>query len=146
MILIIKYKKRVRHNNEAPFFFVSIRVIMITISCRSTDANNREYGAKIDGNSTKELKAGPVGDPAKGKNATVTSTERVDMHSHPSGKRKVKFPDGGTGTASWVQPSSKQDMITQVGQGYVLGMGTQIIYIYTNKGVVAIIPISTFKK
>jgi RHS repeat-associated protein len=104
-------------------------------------ANNKEYGGKIDGVKVTELKAGTVGDPSKGKNASISSTGRIDFHSHPSGDKKVPG-----GTAMWVQPPSGTDIKTATGKDYIFAMQEGTIYIYTNKGVVATIPISTFKK
>ncbi len=103
-------------------------------------ANNREYGGKYDGSKVTELKAGPVGNPSKGKNGSISSTDRIDFHSHPSGDKKVPG-----GTAIWVQPPSATDIKTATGKDYVFAMKEGTIYIYTNKGVVATIPISTFK-
>jgi hypothetical protein len=107
--------------------------------------NNREYGGKIDGLKVTELKPGGVGDPTKGKNASISSNDRIDFHSHPSGTKKATLPGGGTGTAQWAQPPSAQDMKISTGKDYIFGMKSGTIYIYTNKGVVATLPISTFK-
>ncbi len=104
-------------------------------------ANNKEYGGKIDGVKVSELKAGEVGDPSKGKNASISSTDRIDFHSHPSGDRKVLG-----GTAMWVQPPSATDIKGAKGTDYVFAMKQGTIYIYTSKGVVATVPVSTFKK
>lgn len=104
-------------------------------------ANNTEYGGKIDGAKVTELKPGAVGDPSKRKNVSISSIGRIDFHSHPSGDKKVPG-----GTAMWVQPPSATDIKTARGKEYVFGMKAGTIYIYTNKGVIATIPISTFKK
>ncbi len=80
-------------------------------------------------------------DPSKGKNASMVSTDRIDFHSHPSRSKKVQG-----GTAIWAQPPSAQDIKTATGKDYVFGMRDGTIYIYTTKGIVATLPISTFKK
>jgi hypothetical protein len=46
----------------------------------------------------------------------------------------------------WAQPPSNTDIRISKGTDYVFGMKSGIIYIYTNKGVAATIPMSTFKK
>jgi RHS repeat-associated protein len=102
-------------------------------------ANNREYGGFLKNGKVTKITLGPVADLSKSQNASITGD--VDFHSHPSGKLKVD-----RGTASWTQPPSKTDIKTAIGKDYVFGMGNGIIYIYTNKGIIATIPMSTFKK
>ncbi len=75
----------------------------------------------------------------KGNNESIIGD--VDFHSHPSGDKKVPG-----GTAMWVQPPSNTDIKTATGKDYVFAMKEKTIYIYTNKGVIATIPISIFKK
>jgi RHS repeat-associated protein len=101
--------------------------------------NNREYGGKIVNGKVVPVKAGEVGDPSAGKVASIKGAD--NFHSHPSGSVKVKG-----GTAMWAQPPSNTDIKTAKGTNYVFGMKNGTIYIYTSKGVVATIPISTFKK
>ena len=101
--------------------------------------NNREYGGKLVGANVTPAKAGEVGDPSAGKMASIKGDN--DFHSHPSGT--VKVPGG---TAMWAQPPSNTDIKVATGKNYVFGMKSGIVYIYSNKGVVATIPMSTFKK
>ncbi len=107
-------------------------------------ANNQEHGGTINNGKVTALKSGPVIDPSKGKNASISSN--ADFHSHPSGTKKVNLINGGTGTAQWRQPPSNTDIKLSTGKEYVFAMSEGTLYIYTNKGVVATIPISTFKK
>jgi RHS repeat-associated core domain len=100
--------------------------------------NNREYGGLLTDGKVKAVKSGDIGNPALGKNASINGD--VDFHTHPSGTAKVKG-----GTASWVQPPSKTDIKTAIGKDYIFGMGSGIIYIYTKRGIIATIPMSTFK-
>jgi RHS repeat-associated protein len=102
-------------------------------------ANNQEHGGFVKNGEVSEAKSGPVGDPTKGKKASIKGD--VDFHSHPSGDKKVPG-----GTAMWTQPPSGTDIQTATGKDYVFAMKDGTVYIYTNKGVVATIPISTFKK
>ena len=102
--------------------------------------NNREYGGDLSNGKVTPTKAGSIGDPSKGKVATVKG-EIIDFHSHPSGTKRVTG-----GTAMWAQPPSNTDIRISKGTDYVFGMKSGITYIYTSKGVVATIPMSTFKK
>jgi hypothetical protein len=102
-------------------------------------SNNREYGGKIVEGKVAPVKAGKVGDPSTGKLVSITGAD--DFHSHPSGS--VKVPGG---TAMWTQPPSNTDIKGAKGTDYVFGMKSGTIYIYKSKGVIATIPISTFKK
>ena len=101
-------------------------------------SNNREYGGSLENGTAKEVKQGGVGNPAKGK---VASINDADFHSHPSGTNKVPG-----GTAIWIQPPSKQDITTAKKTEYVFAMKEGTIYIYNKSGVLATIPMSTFKK
>lgn len=114
--------------------------------------NNREYGAVISNGKVTEGKPGPVSDPSKGLPATFSpqmGKNDVDMHSHPSGTKKVILGTG-TGTAQWGgthQAPSLQDIQSSNNRtNYVFGMRDGTIYMYNKKGVSATIPISTFKK
>jgi RHS repeat-associated protein len=100
--------------------------------------NNQEHGGFIIEGNVKAAKSGAVGDPTGIKPASIKGD--VDFHSHPSGG--VKVPGG---TAIWTQPPSKTDIRSATGTDYVFGMRDGSIYIYSNKGVVATIPIKTFK-
>jgi hypothetical protein len=103
-------------------------------------SNNREYSGDFSKTGVKDVKAGPVGDPSKGK--PDISTGDPNFHSHPSGTEPIP----GTGTHyAWVQPPSKQDIQTSKGTEYVIGMGDKTIYIYNRSGTVATIPVSVFK-
>ena len=101
-------------------------------------ANNQEYGGNLVNGVVKAEKSGPAGDPTKGKNASITN---VDFHSHPSGTKKIPGA-----IAMWTQPPSKQDIQTAKKTEYVFGMKDNTIYIYNKSGVLATIPITTFKK
>ncbi|OJW32100.1 MAG: hypothetical protein BGO54_16945 [Sphingobacteriales bacterium 46-32] len=100
-------------------------------------SNNQEHSGNLVNGDVKASKSGGVGDPSKGKVASISD---VDFHSHPSGTKKVPGA-----TAMWVQPPSKQDITTGKKTEYVFGMKDGTIYIYNKTGVVATIPISTFK-
>lgn len=102
-------------------------------------ANNQEHGGFVKDGKVTAAKSGPVGDPTKGQNASIKGD--VDFHSHPSGDKRVTG-----GTAMWIQPPSRTDIKTATGKDYVFAMKEGTVYIYTNKGVVATLPISTFKK
>jgi hypothetical protein len=110
----------------------------------TTAANNQEYGGFVKKGEVVEAKSGHVGDPSKGNNVSIKGD--VDFHSHPSGTKKVNLPGGGTATALWIQPPSRTDIKITTGKDYVFAMRDGTIYIYTNIGVVATLPISTFKK
>lgn len=105
----------------------------------TSSVNNNEYGGFINDNIVKEAKSGNAADPSKGQNAAITGD--VDFHSHPSGTKKVP-----QGTAMWAQSPSATDIKTATGKDYVFGMRSGTIYIYTNKGVIATIPLSIFQK
>jgi RHS repeat-associated protein len=114
-------------------------------------ANNREYGAVISNGKVKEGTPGPVSDPSKGAPATFSpqmGKNDVDMHSHPSGTKKVTLGTG-TGTAQWggtYQAPSAQDIKSSNNRtNYVFGMRDGTIYMYNKNGVNATIPMSTFK-
>jgi RHS repeat-associated protein len=108
--------------------------------------NNTEYGGLLFKGTVVEHKPGPACDPSKGKPASIaTSFLQIDFHSHPSGTKKIKLPGGGTGTASWAQPPSHQDIKTANRTEYVYGMASQTIYIYNKSGVVATLPLKTFQ-
>jgi RHS repeat-associated protein len=103
-------------------------------------ANNREYSGNFAKTGLKENAPGPVMDPTKG--APATSAGDNEYHSHPSGTKSMS----GGYHAIWVQPPSKQDMLTDSkGTEYVVGMKSNTIYIYNKTGVIATIPLSTFK-
>ncbi|WP_343304191.1 DUF6443 domain-containing protein [Chitinophaga niabensis] len=107
-------------------------------------ANNREYGGTLNNNVVKEVSPGKVADPTKtGQVASITGAD--GFHSHPSGYKKFKINGAGY-TASYVQPPSLQDMKTTKGVSYVFGMKGGLIYVHTKQGVIATIPINTFKK
>ena len=101
-------------------------------------SNNREYSGNFTKTGVKENAPGTVGDPTKGKPAISVGDN--DYHSHPSGTKSVPG-----GHAEWVQPPSKQDIQTATKTEYVVGMKDNTIYIYNKSGVVATIPVSTFK-
>jgi hypothetical protein len=104
-------------------------------------ANNREYSGLFGGkNGVYNIHESKAGKPSEGE--PLITTGNNDFHSHPSGKEKVNG-----GTAFWQQPPSKQDISVAGNKNqYVVGMGNGIIYVYNKKGVVATIPLSTFKK
>lgn len=110
----------------------------------TSSANNREYGGKLGGkNGVYDTKQSNAGKPTSGKNL-VTQGE-VDYHSHPSGQEKFS-QNGKSYTASWQQAPSKQDIkVAGSSNKYVLGMGSNTIYVYNKTGVMATIPISVFK-
>jgi hypothetical protein len=104
-------------------------------------ANNKEYSGSFGGeNGVFNLKESASQKPSAG--GRLITEGNTDFHSHPSGTEKVS-----NGTAMCAQPPSKQD-ISVAGNTtkYVVGMRNQTIYIYNNKGVIATIPVSTFKK
>jgi len=106
-------------------------------------ANNKEYSGSFGKNGVYNTKESKASKPTDGKQL-VTIGEN-DYHSHPSGTEDFTI-NGESYVARWKQPPSKQD-ITVAGSKmqYVPAMRNQTIYIYNNKGVIATIPISTFK-
>ena len=95
-------------------------------------ANNREYATNVNSstNETYNTVIGEVGDPSKG--GTISVPMRMN-HSHPSGTK-----DG----YAWIQPPSNSDIScaspASVGINHnAWGMGSNILYIYNNSGVVA---------
>ena len=105
--------------------------------------NNMEYSGSFGKNGVYNTKASKSEKPSTGKR--LVTTGKNDYHSHPSGSEKF-IKNGESYVASWKQPPSKQD-ISEAGSKleYVPAMRNQTIYIYNNKGVIATIPISTFK-
>lgn len=109
--------------------------------------NNKEYSGKFDGKGgVKDVKESVVSKPSIGK--PLVTDGNVDYHSHPSGSEK--FQRGSKSyTGTWAQPPSKQDISvassTKGSYKYLIGMQTQTIYVYNKSGVVATIPIKSFK-
>jgi hypothetical protein len=101
----------------------------------SSDNNNREYGVKFVGeHGVNSMKPGKV--PGHGDDyATVKGNP--DAHSHPSGNK-----DG----LIFGQPPSRTDIKNSKGIDLVFGMRNKIIYFYNKTGVIATIPLKTFKK
>jgi hypothetical protein len=109
-------------------------------------ANNKEYSGSFGGkNGVYGVKESNAGKPSEGKPLVTTGTN--DFHSHPSGTEKIVI-NGQSYTGSWQQPPSKQDISVAGNKNqYVIGMSNGgTIYIYNNKGVIATIPVATFKK
>ena len=108
-------------------------------------ANNKEYSGSFGGkNGVYNTKESASGKPSGGKPLETIGT--VDFHSHPSGTEKITIK-GESYTGSWAQPPSKQDISVSGNKSqYVVGMGNGTIYIYNKNGVIATIPLSTFKK
>jgi len=103
--------------------------------------NNKEYSGDFTANGVGNLKTSVVGDPSERGNLATQGDP--NFHSHPSGTVRL------TGaTALWQQAPSKQDIssASRKHYEYTPGMGNGTIYIYNRTGVVATIPISTFKK
>ena len=128
----------------------------------TSDARNREYGGKIDGNNAVvESPPGPVSDPRYDTEAHITHTEsRSDksfFHSHPSGTFVTGPPSaGGAGSSSttlggttttdkWRQAPSQPD-IDGAGTrtNYEFGRGNGTVYIYNSTGVSATVPVKYF--
>jgi RHS repeat-associated protein len=110
----------------------------------SSTANNREYSGSFGGaDGVRNTAQSNAGLPSKGANLVTKGTN--EFHSHPSGTEKVVI-DGKNKMASWQQAPSKQD-ISAAGSKleYVPAMRKGTIYIYNKTGVVATIPIKTFK-
>lgn len=107
--------------------------------------NNREYGGNFSNNGVKDLAQGPIGDPSNGQPASISSTNGLKFHSHPSGSKHFVL-NGQRKLAQWRQPPSRKDINTANGREYVIGMNSRIIYIYNRTGVIATIPINIFKK
>jgi hypothetical protein len=113
--------------------------------------NNREYSGRFGGrNGVYDRSMSAIGSPSQGEPLATrtTGTTAKGYHSHPSGKEPITI-NGESYTVFWQQPPSRKD-ISEAGTGnsyhYVVGMGSGLIYIYNRRGVVATIPISTFKK
>ena len=113
--------------------------------------DNTEYGGTIKKGVVSEVPHGAPADPTKGLNATISTVGGADFHSHPSGEKPVEV-GGKSMLAEWAQPPSATDIKVASANSnrtkYVFGMhDQQTIYIYqANVGVVATIPLSTFKK
>ena len=112
--------------------------------------NNREYGATLVKGKVIESSPGPVTDPTKGMPATFGAFEGVTtMHSHPSGTKRLLL---GTSWATAMfggdkqAPSAQDIKVANSKTNYVFGMRDGTIYMYNKKGVIATIPLSTFKK
>jgi RHS repeat-associated protein len=110
----------------------------------TSNENNREYGGRFGQKGIYGKVQSQVGVLSLEKSTLLKLEGTVDYHSHPSGNRKLTS-GGKNYTASWQQPPSKQDISVANGYNYVVGMGSGVIYIYNRYGVVATIPISTFK-
>ena len=111
------------------------------------DENRREYGTA----SVLSLKAGDNGlrtmtgdvmDPSLG-GASLKFNVRglmiTDSHTHPSGTNAL-------GTSFFMQPPSSSD-ISGISPGHiatVFGRGSDKVYIYNNKGVIAIMPTKNY--
>jgi RHS repeat-associated protein len=113
----------------------------------TTPANNKEYGRQTFQDGTTNTYTGDVFDPSKG-GASVSYTEKsnnpsVDgSHSHPSGT----VVDGNTTYSFYPQAPSKSD-IGKVPAGQtrsVFGRATDKVYIYSNTGVIAVMPTNKY--
>jgi hypothetical protein len=109
------------------------------------DANNKEYSGLFGGkDGVHNLRESNAGKPSERKPLVTTGVN--DFHSHPSGTERVTI-HGQSYTGSWQQPPSKQDISTAGNSNkYMVGMGSGLIYVYNRNGVIATIPIETFKK
>jgi len=110
-------------------------------------SNNREYGgyANADGTKWEQTVTGPVSDPET-QNAEITlRTDRINFHSHPSGRKMKGSADRSSvgqttfkssdGFSAFNQYPSDQD-INAAGNttNYVFGMGDGYLYIYNGQG------------
>ncbi len=110
------------------------------------DANNREYGGTIQSGLVVMAEPGAVANPQIHMNAQIELPIDVStFHSHPSGTRTediVTNTIGGTRvTYSFSQSPSPADINvagTQI--HYVFARGEGKVYVYTSRGVQAVIP------
>jgi RHS repeat-associated protein len=105
----------------------------------TSNNNNREYGGYKKDGVVIPLSPGPIVDPTKTKNPSI-SGEVIDFHSHPSGTKQA-----GNVVYGYLQPPSGTDIKIEKGTSMVFGMRSQTIYMYDKKGVKATIPMSIFK-
>jgi RHS repeat-associated protein len=112
----------------------------------TNSANNREYSGYFGGRSgVRNTATSNSGRPSQRQPLRTETIEGADFHSHPSGTERFTI-NGQSYTGSWQQPPSRQDInVSSNRNQYVVGMGTGLIYVYNRRGVVATIPIATFK-
>jgi RHS repeat-associated protein len=106
--------------------------------------NNREYSSRTYSDGTRKEAIGEVADPSTMSSVSVTlsNTNSVSgSHSHPSGEMTA-----GNRTYNFMQPPSSRDiaMLPDGQQRSVFARGEDKVYIYTNKGVQAIMPTSAY--
>ena len=107
-------------------------------------SNNREYGGTIQNGKVIEATPGPITDPTKAKNTSISlPSGYTSFHSHPSGRKSV----GNGMSAYYVQIPSAADF-KGIGNntGYVFGRAKGDVYIFTSEGVQAKMSQSQFTK
>ena len=136
------------------------------IALRSKDGSGsvyREYGGKINGDTTFECKRGDSTDPCQPENKglAIKVGEKGNFHSHPEGYSETKDSSlspiniYGTGnstkitysdhhetkTCKFVQgPSCRDQQSIKDKTGYVFGMRYRLVYLYDKHGVCATLP------
>ena len=114
------------------------------------DANNREYGGSIESGAVIVANPGEIANPTSQSSANIVlPTEVSTFHSHPSGTVVTSPPAGTIGgtktTSSFNQfPSSIDVGVAGGNTHYVFGRANNKVYVYTSKGVQAVIPFKHF--
>ncbi len=114
------------------------------------DSNNREYGGTIQNGEVVVAEPGPVSIPEDGNNAYIDLPSGFSsFHSHPSGSiPQFKDPNTfgcETKTPQFEQEPSGTDIsVAGTNTHYLFARGNGNVYIYTSKGVQAIMSMKYF--
>ncbi len=114
------------------------------------DENNREYGGSIQNGRVVFAEPGAVASPKTDAVASIDLPMGVStFHSHPSGTVVDSPPantiGGATTTYSFIQTPSQTDINNAgVHTHYVFGRGNGNVYVYTSKGIQAVVPMKFF--
>jgi hypothetical protein len=135
---------------------VSIRQQMLSVVKKDDgrgegDRDNREYGGTIACNyKVLEQPPGPVSTPGQDAEITIkiASNTIADFHSHPSGRyNQPPSPEDIYSIGVRPGPDSTPDCEFAVEVvGYVFGIGDGNVYIFTRKGITAMMPVSRWVK
>jgi hypothetical protein len=109
----------------------------------TVEGNNKEHYGKFTSDGIKNTGSGGLSNLET--NTYATSPGDGEFHSHPSGTVTI-----GNEQGSYEAPPSRNDVInakTHKQQRYVFAMGAaKTLYIYNGTGIVATLPVDTFKK
>ncbi len=113
----------------------------------TSPSNNREYGGytNADGTKWEQTVTGPVADPETQDAEITLRTDRINFHSHPSGRKMKGSADRSSvgqttfkssdGFSDFKQyPSEKDKSAAGNITNYVFGMGNGNLYIYNGQG------------